>query len=569
MCGGSILNNKKNKNSTNKGISLRKRLLFLFLFLLTISVIAVGISAYTIARNTTMEAIEKRLLSEVDLTSDLATNLKFTYVSDEDYFWQQLEISVRSQKTKLDNDGMISDYFYITENNVVPFKISEKSMTDIPTSLISTIQEKGHGTIHQVVNGEDYTFSFAQMDEINGTYVVMVKTSSYMGSINQMAYLMIGIIAFSLFVATITVLIFVQGITKPLSLLREKMKNVRNGNLQEDTFTINTTIPEISSLVKSYQAMVTHMRSMLTQINETTAQLEKTGSELQQSSEGTLASSQDLIEAIYAVKNGAEETASSSEGSSESFQSMKLKIETMIRSMETIFSNAHDMDMSAKHGERNITELINTVNSFNQDFDHLTSTIHHVQTYSNSISQLVGLIQGIADQTKLLSLNASIEAARAGDAGKGFAVVANEVGKLAEQSSSAAEQITESISNMDTITTTATKEFEQMLSKTKTTLNKSSEAKQSIDEMMQEILDVNTELERVQGELKVLEQFLPPLERETAGFLSVSQETLASAEEMLASSESQVKQMEHTHVVGLKLTTISKSLIESTKQYKI
>ncbi|WP_052345721.1 methyl-accepting chemotaxis protein [Paucisalibacillus sp. EB02] len=562
------MNNKKKKTSDRKGISLRKRLLIIFLSLLTISVIAVGISSYSIARNTTMEAIEKRLLSEVDLTSDLASNLKFTYVSDEDYFWQQLEISVRSQKVKLDSDGMKSDYFYITENNVVPFKISEETLLEIPASLISAIQEKEHGTIHQSVNGEDYTVSFVEMDEINGTYVVMVQTSSYMGSINQMAYFMIGIIIVSILIATITVLLFVRGITNPLSLLREKMKNVRNGNLQEDTFTIKTTIPEISSLVKSYHAMVTYMRSMLNQINDTTTHLEQTGSELQQSSEGTLASSQDLIEAIIAVKNGAEQTASSSEGSSESFQSIKQKIEKMISSMETIFSNARDMDISAKHGEKNISELINTVDTFNQDFDHLTSTIHHVQTYSNSISQLVGLIQGIADQTKLLSLNASIEAARAGDAGKGFAVVASEVGKLAEQSSSAAEQITESITNMDTITNTATKEFEQMLTKTKTTLTKSSESKLSINEMMQEIFEVSTELERLQDDLKLLEQLLPPLERETVGFLSVSQETLASAEEMLASSESQVKQMEHTHEVGIKLTNISKSLLESTKQYK-
>ncbi|WP_036688932.1 methyl-accepting chemotaxis protein [Paucisalibacillus globulus] len=561
------MNNKK-KSSNSNGISLRKRLLLIFITLLAISVIAVGISSYTIARNTTMEAIEKRLLSEVDLTSDLASNLKFTYVSDEAYFWQQLEISVRSQKEKLDNDGIISDYFYITEDDVVPFKISKETLIEIPDSLVSSIQEKGHGTIHQPINGEDYTLSFVKMDEVNGTYVVMVQTSSYMGSIHQMAYIMIGIIVISLLTATIAVLIFVRGITNPLSALREKMKQIRSGDLKDDTLTVQTNIPEISSLVKSYQAMVTHMRSLLHQINDTTNHLEQTGSELQQSSEGTLASSQDLIVAIQAVKNGAEQTASSSEGSSESFKSMKEKIEQMIASMGTIFTNANDMDSSAKHGEKNISELISTMNTFNQDFEHLTSTVHHVQSYSNSISQLVGLIQGIADQTKLLSLNASIEAARAGDAGKGFAVVANEVGMLAEQSSSAAEQITESISNMDKITNTATQEFEQMLTKTKTTLTKSNEAKITIDELMKEVFEVNTELQSVQGELKELEQLLPPLERETIGFLSISQETLASAEEMLASSESQMKQMEHTHEVGLKLTKLSNSLAESTKQYK-
>jgi methyl-accepting chemotaxis protein len=562
------LGTKKKKN-TREGMNLRNRLLFIFISLLAASVIAVGISAYNIARNTTMESIENRLYSEADLTSDIADNLKFMYVSDEAYFKQQLEIHVRSQKEKLANDGMTSDYFYITDNRVNPFQTSVDTLPEIPETLVTEIEERQSGVIHHPVNDEDYTLSFTTMDELNGIYVVMVPTSSYMDSITKMASVMISIIVVSIMIATIAVLIFVRGITKPLSLLREKMRNVRNGNLQEDHITIHTSIPEISSLNKSYLAMVNHMRSMLHQIKDTTINLEQTGHELQQSSEGTLASSQDLIEAIHTVKLGAEQTASSSEGSSESFRDMKIKIEEMIGKMEEIFASAEDMTNSAKHGESSTADLINTVHTFKQEFEHLTKTIQHVQSYSNAINELVGLIQGIAEQTKLLSLNASIEAARAGDAGKGFAVVANEVGKLAEQSSSAAVQITESISNMEKVTQTATDEFDQMLTKTKSTLAKSNEAKLSIDEMMQIIFEVSTELQGVQGELKELKYLLPPLEQETVGFLSVSQETLASAEEMLASSEGQIKQMEHTHGVGLKLTGISKSLSESTKQFDI
>src|SRR5690606_6696033 len=156
---------------------------------------------------------------------------------------------------------------------------------------------------------------------------------------------------------------------------------------------------------------------------ETATNLVHTGNELQQASGDTLQSSQDLIEAIHTVKVGAEETASSSEESSESFKHMRDKIEHMFQSMELIFANADEMTNSAKHGEQNMSELITTLNSFRQDFEHLTTTIQEVQFYSNSITKLIGLIQGIAEQTKLLSLNTSIEAARAGEAGKGFAIV--------------------------------------------------------------------------------------------------------------------------------------------------
>lgn len=561
----------KNKSRNKRERSLRSRILTIFIILLTLTVAAVGASAYTISRSTTMEAIENRLVRETELMEYLVDNLKFVYPSDDqyDYFMQQVNISVRDQQTKLTNDEIVSDYFYTIDDELIPFKVSENTLPPISDSLVETILNAEDGILHTSIDGKDFTLGIKAINNLEGKYVLVVPTATYMKPVNQLAIIMISIIFIGILISSFVIIIFANKISKPLSILREKMRKVRNGDLREDSTEIHTSIPEISSLDKSYNAMINHMRSMLHQIKDTTINLEQTGTELQQSSENTLASSQDLIDAIQTVKVGAEQTASSSEGSSESFKTMKDKIEQTMEIMGEIFSSATQMNHSAQHGEKNMTDLINTVNTFKQEFEHLTRTIQHVQTYSKSINKLVGLIQGIAEQTKLLSLNASIEAARAGDAGKGFAVVANEVGKLAEQSSNAADQITESIFNMEQVTETATNEFENMLVKTTNTLIKSNEAKFSIDEMMQEIFEVSTELQGVQGELKELEQLLPSIEKETFGFLSVSQETLASAEEMLASSEGQIQQMEHTHEVGLKLTDISKSLTESTKQFTI
>jgi methyl-accepting chemotaxis protein len=248
---------------------------------------------------------------------------------------------------------------------------------------------------------------------------------------------------------------------------------------------------------------------------------------------------------------------------------MKHRIEEMMNSMNVVFSSSESMGTSAVYGEKNISELITTIRSFEKDFGHLTKTIKQVNDYSKSISKLVGLIQGIAEQTKLLSLNAAIEAARAGEAGKGFSVVANEVGKLAEQSSSAANDITNSISNMEGITANATKEFEQMLKKTSTNISMANQSKESFDELMKEITEVTAKLEGMEGELHHFGELLPNLEVTAEEFASISQETLASAEEMLSSSEHQYKQMENTHQIGLKLTGLSKSLSGITKMFHV
>ncbi len=118
---------KKLSKKYYKKISLKNRLIILFIALLTISVVAVGMISYGKSSQMTIEKVENRLQREVELMDQIASNLKFLYVGDDAYFMQQLEINVRSQRKQLEMEGMESDYFYIENKEVNPFKISKKN----------------------------------------------------------------------------------------------------------------------------------------------------------------------------------------------------------------------------------------------------------------------------------------------------------------------------------------------------------------------------------------------------------------------------------------------------------
>ncbi|XTP56956.1 methyl-accepting chemotaxis protein [Niallia sp. Krafla_26] len=533
-----------------------------------ISVCIVGVSSYVKAKETTMETIENRLQREAELMGYIAEFLKFVYVSDEGYFMQQLESNVRQQQEKLDSDGISSDFFYIANKEVIPFNVSKESIPDIPERMVNTMSETKNGVFHETLNGVDYTIAFHDISEIGGIYGLLIPTDSYMEPVNSMAYFSLVIIAASIIVTTIVTILFVRTLTKPLNQLRNTMREVREGKFQHST-DIKTTIPEIASLQKSYNAMIGHISGMLHELKETTKELENKGSELEQASGEALTSSQELVESINIVRQGAEQTASSSEDSANSFRKMKNMIEDTMNNMEKVFDSADHMNLSANRGEKSMDELISTIHSFEKDFDNLTKTIKQVKDFSFSITNLVGLVNGIAEQTKLLALNASIEAARAGDAGKGFAVVAQEVRNLAEQSTNATEEISQSILKMENITVGASQEFEQMLSKIKNNLQMANESKISFDELMAEISEVSKQLQGMQGKLQDLNGIMPQLEQTADSFLSVSQETLASAEEMLASSENQIIQMESTNEIGLSLNQVSQSLSAMTKRFQV
>ncbi|MGD6803985.1 methyl-accepting chemotaxis protein [Rossellomorea aquimaris] len=547
-------------------LSLQNRLLFLFVLLLTVSIVVVGVSSYIKAKEATIDTIENRLGREAELISYVAENLKFLYVSDDEYFFQQLEISIRDQKEQLAKDGIESDIFYISNNEVTPFQASSGSELKFNETLVSKITNDSRTLLHETINGKEYTISSMKIKGIDGHYILAVPSVSYLNAVTDMAQFTLAVMLISLAVSSILILLFVRSFTKPLIQLQNIMREVRNGNLNKRA-DFKTNLPEIHSLKKSFNMMIEQMRDVLYELNETTMELETTGISLSSSSEGALNFSRELIEAINVVQHGAEQTASSSDNSVNGFQMMKQKIEQLINNMETVHRSAVDMNNSAEKGERNNTELIEAIHSFENDFAHMTSTIQQVRNHSLSIANLVGLIKGVAEQTKLLALNAAIEAARAGESGKGFAVVAEEVRKLADQSTKAAEDITGSIEGMEGVTIRAAKEFDEMLLKIKGNLDTASESKGSSDELMKEVKNVSGNFEKMQSALVELKLELPQLEQATVSFSSVSQETLASTEQMLAASSSQITEMENTHEIGIHLKSLSNSLTTLSKRF--
>ena len=549
-------------------INLGTRLFILFITLMLASITAVGLVSYIKSKEMTIDSIENRLVREVELMGYIAEPLKFTYISDEAYFMQQLEVNIRAQRDTLKEDGILPEFFYISNNEIQPFKVSEDNLPSMTDNMVETLVGGKKGILKETIDGVEYTITYKEMKELDGIYGLILPTSSYLSPVHDMGFFTLMVILGSVVLFTCITIIFVRTLTKPLSVLREAMREGREGNLRPAK-NIKTSIPEIVSLTKSYNSMIHNMTQVLKEIKQTTKELEETGNHLGLSSEDSMVSTHQLISSINLVKEGAVQTASSSETSVQSIKEMKDIMEEMQNNMSRVFSSSNRMDESAEIGKKHMNTLITTIIQFEKDFEELSNTVKNVKDYSVSITGLVVLIKGIAEQTKLLALNATIEAARAGDAGKGFAVVANEVRNLAEQSTSAAEEITSSIGRMEDVTANAANEFENMHDKIKDNLHTANLSKVTFDELMSEMEEVSENLTVINGDLKGWQEFLPNLESATDSLLSVSQETSASSEEMLSASENQVMQMEYTNEIGKKLNALSKSLSVIAARFEI
>lgn len=560
---------KKRKNmSIGERIPLSVRLILFALILLISSITVVGYTAYQKASETTFNLIEDRLKREVYMTEIAASNLLYAYVNSSDDFFERFDKEVvQRQSSQLIQDGLNADFFFVRNEKATPFSVSVKTKTQIPAAIVKEITKKNSGIIHKSFNGQDYTLAFKEMQELKGIFLLAVPTESYIKPVHELAYntIWIGIISV-LFMMGILFLA-VRSMTKPLTILREKMRKMREGDIQLD-LNINTNLPEILSLIKSFKQLAGYLGMMIQRINTTTENLFSTGRKLKHSSDDVLTLHTNLVEAIEMVKNGAQQTASSSEESAKVFHSMKNTVQTVLERIERLFSSVQGMNRSANTGEQNMRQMIESLNRFEKECKTMSKTIQSVRDHSTAIEKVVEMIYAISEKTKLLSLNATIEAARAGEEGKGFAIVAEEVRKLAEQSSKATEDIAQSVKMMDDISQSAYQQFKLILELVQNHLEVAGKSRLSFDQLVDEIGKVNEILSETRHSLHTLDDWIPKMEQSAENFLSVSQETFASAEQMQSVAKVQMEQIRETHAIGLTLMELSKSLKSTTNKFQ-
>ncbi len=249
------------------------------------------------------------------------------------------------------------------------------------------------------------------------------------------------IIAFVVVCAILAPLI-ANSIVKAIEAGTKAVKQVAAGQLTyeiEDKFLHRNDV--IGDLCKAVDSMKNELRYIITDINTHTQTLLDSADTLDTNAQSTLSTVDGVERAVNDIAEGANSQARDAVKATENVNIMGDMLEATNSEIERLTYNTTIMKESSERATQSLAELKKINDQVMEAIEQISEQTNRTNESSQKIKGATDMISGIADETNLLSLNASIEAARAGEQGRGFAVVANEIQHLAEQTGATTDSI--------------------------------------------------------------------------------------------------------------------------------
>lgn len=397
------------------------------------------------------DSTKHTMVDVINTTSKIVEN-EISNADTEDLDYDEYAKSLSDVKL----EGMDSSYVYVVKNDgtMLYHPTKEKVGQPVENAVIK-------GVVQQLQDGKKPGTTVVEYD-FNGTtkysaytilnneniLVLTADESEALAGITTVTGVAVGIIAIVVIIAIIISFIMGRRLMRPLVKVSTIIEDVANGNIEADFSVVKESNDEIGLIIEKMKELTQSLGSIVGKIRNSSDTMSSNSYELNDTSSQTLAANNEISKAVEDVAEGSTGMAASISKINENLLEMSNETKGINASVDEIKNQTVAVQDSSKIMNDKIKSMQDSSHKMDEGISAISKRIETVNTTVDKVSNIVSVIEEISSETNLLSLNASIEAARAGDAGKGFAVVAQEIRVLSDNTNTELENIKQIISSL-------------------------------------------------------------------------------------------------------------------------
>lgn len=504
--------------------------------------------------------------------------------------------------TMLESGNVIKGMFVVSGNYSLADKLSSESGTEVSLYygnkiiVTSITNDAGERIAEEVTNsdiertvlehGEEYFLEDTVIDNKHyyGYYLPLFNEDSSVAgmiftgkdsaqvnaTLTSDAVRMITLSVVIILIALVFTFIMALSIARALKHMMKLFGRLADGDLVERGNEKNIhRNDEIGEMLNGITKLRRSLCDIIGSIQNSTNTLITSAGELENAAELTSRDSDSLDVAIAEISRGATSQAEETEEAMRDTNHMGEIIGQMVEDISDMAKSASDIGNAGNKAGEILSELSVYTDKTTEAVNTIANQINMTNTSAQEIQKAVELITSIADETNLLSLNASIEAARAGEQGRGFAVVASQIQKLAEQSGESAQQIRDIVANL--------------LHDAETAADTMGSVVDIVDNQKEKLLQTDTQfetvnhgiqaslfkIEQIRDKSKVLDTSRKQMANMIMSLSAISEENASASEQTAASTATLSERMKQISQEATVLKKIAADLEQQIQTFKV